>query len=97
MLCRCGSNNVCRTLDYIFVSSELRVADAFVLPQVETDTVHAECYAKSIVNGISKISIDGHDECSATYEQFRSVIVTSSQPSATWPSDHFIVSATVCL
>jgi mRNA deadenylase 3'-5' endonuclease subunit Ccr4/uncharacterized protein with PIN domain len=97
ILCRCDFNNVRRTLDYIFVSSELRVADAFVLPQLETDTAHAEYEAMSIVNGISEITIDGHHECRATYEHFRSVIVTSSQPSAAWPSDHFIVSAIVCL
>ncbi len=83
--------SACRTLDYIFISEEWKVESAQVFPRVSNDPCGLESKAHAC--------IDDHEHSKA--EQgvslpmvgLSATVVSSPQPSALWPSDHFIVSA----
>lgn len=86
-----------RTLDYIFVSDEWKVASAIVIPSVSVDPgggLGGEAPACS--DGLA-IKEPGEDRVEQGVSLPVTLVVSSPQPSALWPSDHFMVSAIISL
>ena len=93
-------------MDYIFKSDEWRVDSAIVVPRVSVDSGGLDGTAPVSSDGLA-IKEPGEDQgserdrleqgVSLTMALLSTTVVSSPQPSALWPSDHFMVSATLSL
>jgi hypothetical protein len=84
-----------RTLDYVFVNQDLRVVGASVLPHVDPESVlptnrYAIDNSYSLDEALSHLSIAEIDA-----NNHHDFAVTTTQPSLSWPSDHFMVLASI--
>lgn len=75
------------TLDYVFVSKEIKVLGATTIPALKA-SIDEEIFQES---GTTVSNQDSESGKRVNNKQLLSLTVDSPQPSELWPSDHFMV------
>ncbi len=83
--------DVCRTLDYVFVSDSVVVRDAFTFPRITAPST-----VRSLSDDHGEVKHEDRREA-ADEDSWKSLEVSCPQPSRMWPSDHLMVIADVSL
>jgi hypothetical protein len=81
------------TLDYVFVSKEIKVLGAKTIPLLKA-VIDEEIIQEA---GITISNQDNESKDIEANRKFLSLIVDSPQPSDLWPSDHFMVHVNLTL